>query len=133
MFAWRSTLPSPFGNTRFSSPFGQGSFHARNVLTTIGASGISRLVGSDFGEPIVFQRIGALPHGQHLALEVDSLPSQSAQLTRALPAEHRGHQQRSQLPGVLEHAADLVLRRNVDADLQRPLVTLRDPCPPAIV
>src|SRR5215472_2306270 len=31
--------------------------------------------------------IGALPHGQHLALEVDSLPSQSAQLTRAQPAE----------------------------------------------
>jgi hypothetical protein len=34
---------------------------------------------------------------------------------------------------VLEHAADLVFGWDVDADLQRSLVTLRDPCPSAVV
>jgi hypothetical protein len=71
---------------------------------------------------------------QFLALEVDSVPSQPAQLARAEASEHRRQQQRPQLnPGMLEHAVDFVLRRDVDADLQRPLVTLRDPGPSAVV
>ena len=56
MLAKLSTLPLVLGKARFSSPFGQPTFHSRNVLTTIGGSGTSRLPASDFGEPIALKR-----------------------------------------------------------------------------
>jgi hypothetical protein len=40
------------GNTRSRSPLGQPDFQSRNVLITIGASGISRLPAFDFGGPL---------------------------------------------------------------------------------
>jgi hypothetical protein len=40
------------------------------------------------------QAIGALPHVEHLALEVDPVPGQPAQLTSAEACEHRRQKQR---------------------------------------
>jgi hypothetical protein len=47
------TLPNVLGKTGSSVPFGQASFHSRNVLTTVGDIGISRCPAADFGMPIV--------------------------------------------------------------------------------
>src|SRR6516164_9756350 len=56
------TSPLLFGKTNqrpASSPSanrGHASFHSFSVVTTIGASGTSRLPVSDFGESVAFQR-----------------------------------------------------------------------------
>ena len=65
-------------------------------------------------------------------VEVDVGPGQPAELAGAQPGEDRGRQQRPQSAGMREHRAKLILRRQIDADLQLSLVALLDPGPPAI-
>jgi hypothetical protein len=59
-------------------------------LTTIGASGTSRLPESDFGEPILFQR-SALPNRQNLTVEIDVIPAQPAELRGAESGKDSRH------------------------------------------
>jgi hypothetical protein len=51
MQACESTPPEGVGKTSSSSPFGHASFQRRSSLTTIGASGMSRLPALLFGGP----------------------------------------------------------------------------------
>jgi hypothetical protein len=55
-FPWLSTLPAPVGNTRSRAPVGHARRHAFNVVSTIGLSGMSRVLDSDFGAPNLLKR-----------------------------------------------------------------------------
>jgi len=81
----------------------------------------------DFGLPMAFVAVGALPHVQLAALEVDVLPAQAAQLARSQAGKGRCHQQRAKATGSgVEDALDLLPGRDVDADLEPALAALVD-------
>ena len=125
MLAELSTLPLPFGNTRSSGPFGTRQLMRAQCRHHHRRQRDGALAGFRLGLSDRVEAVGALPHMQFAALEVDIRPAQAAQFGRAQAGEDRGQEQRPPASVQrVDQGADFVGRRDVDADLELALLAL---------
>ena len=97
-----STLPLAVREHEIALALGQASRHSLSVFITIGA--MESRVRPRF-ERAAPAHWSARCHPASLRRQVDIAPAQPAQLGRAQPGEHRGHDQRRRgRPAAVEHA-----------------------------